>query len=157
MFVESVSYGFHLQYYSSPCITTFRSRGNPAHSELKIVSWGSRRWRLVFIGVALGFGNGFRPHATDDYYNFLVGVSVTDPVTVIPVTLLLVLIALAACYVPARRAMQIDPIVRTAIRLAGSRDAVAGRGGSPGLFSPGTASFRMRVKEIARVSGFQPR
>jgi len=48
--------------------------------------------------------------ATRVVTDFLVGVSATDPLTFVAVTTLLALIAVAACYIPARRAMNLDPM-----------------------------------------------
>lgn len=63
---------------------------------------------LVLIGIGLGIVVSL---ATGRLVaSLLFGVSTTDPATLIGVTSTLVVVAVVACYLPARRAMKIDPI-----------------------------------------------
>jgi predicted permease len=65
--------------------------------------------RLALIGIAIGSAVAFA--LTRLMKSLLFGVSATDPVTFIAVSILLILVAAAACYIPARRAMRVDPMV----------------------------------------------
>jgi predicted permease len=69
----------------------------------------SQGLRTIFIGVAVGIIGSLALTRTVE--SLLFGVTATDPLTFAGVTLLLVGTALLACYVPARRAMRVDPMV----------------------------------------------
>ena len=64
---------------------------------------------LTFIGLGIGLAVSFG--ITRVMAGLLFGVGATDPVTFAAVAATLGLIALAACYLPARRATQVDPMV----------------------------------------------
>ncbi len=65
--------------------------------------------KLVLAGAALGIV--FALLATRFISTMIYGVSATDPLIFLSVITLLVVVSLAACYVPARRAMRVDPMV----------------------------------------------
>jgi putative ABC transport system permease protein len=65
--------------------------------------------KLVLAGAAIGIV--FALISTRFITTMIYGVSATDPLIFLSVITLLVVVSLAACYVPARRAMRVDPIV----------------------------------------------
>jgi predicted permease len=64
---------------------------------------------LALIGAVVGIGTAFG--VTRFLQSLLYEVKPADPFTFAGVAILLVLVALAACYIPARRAMRVDPMI----------------------------------------------
>ena len=84
------------------------------------IALGARRWhvlnlilsqgaKLTLLGIVIGVGASLG--LTKLMARMLYGVSASDPLTFIGVAILLSLVALAACYIPTRRAMRVDPMV----------------------------------------------
>jgi ABC-type lipoprotein release transport system permease subunit len=64
---------------------------------------------LSFTGLVLGLLGGFWLGRAGS--SLLFGVTAADPLTFTTVSMLLIAVAAAACYLPARRAMKVDPVV----------------------------------------------
>jgi predicted permease len=95
--------------------------GAPTANVLRLVLWQGLKLALLglAIGAAIGYGlkrllanQSFAPESWQARMaNQLYGVSVTDPLTVAVIALLLIVVALLACWIPARRATKVDPLV----------------------------------------------
>ena len=68
-----------------------------------------RGMKLTIVGVAVGVGGAIA--LTRLMHSLLFNTSTTDPITFIAISLLLALAAFLACYLPARRAAKVDPLV----------------------------------------------
>jgi ABC-type antimicrobial peptide transport system permease subunit len=65
--------------------------------------------KLALAGVVIGVGAAFA--LTRLMTDLLFGVSAHDPLTFVAVAALLIVVAVLACYIPARRATRINPTV----------------------------------------------
>jgi ABC-type antimicrobial peptide transport system permease subunit len=74
---------------------------------LKLVL-GNAMW-LAFIGAAIGLAGAYA--VTRVMSNLLFEVAPTDLATFVAVSAILIMVALLACFIPARRATKVDPLV----------------------------------------------
>jgi ABC-type antimicrobial peptide transport system permease subunit len=65
--------------------------------------------RFSAIGIVLGLGGAFA--VTRWLSSELYGVSAVDPVTYAGVAAVMAVVSMLACYLPARRAMRVDPLI----------------------------------------------
>jgi ABC-type antimicrobial peptide transport system permease subunit len=76
-------------------------------SVLKLVLFQGIVLAITGAAVGIGVALGVMRYLTSMLYD----VHANDPLTMVAVAALLTLVALAACYIPARRAMRVDPLV----------------------------------------------
>jgi putative ABC transport system permease protein len=80
--------------------------GAQSHDVLRLVI--GQGMKLALIGVALGVGGALA--LTQLLKTLLFDVSPADPMAFVSIALLLTIVALIACYIPARRATKVDPM-----------------------------------------------
>lgn len=81
--------------------------GASARDVLRLVLGEGLRITLIGVGIGLAAAVGLTRLITKVIY----GVGATDPITFASVAVILTLVALLACYIPARRATRVDPII----------------------------------------------
>lgn len=81
--------------------------GAQGRDVLRLVLW--QGMSLTLIGILVGLATSL--YLVRVMASLLYGVSATDPLTFVGVSVLLILVALVACFLPARRAMRVDPMI----------------------------------------------
>ena len=81
--------------------------GAQSHNVVRLVV--GKAVALIIAGAAIGIAVALG--VTRFMSSFLYGVKAGDPITLLAVAVLLAVVALAACYIPARRATKVDPLV----------------------------------------------
>jgi putative ABC transport system permease protein len=68
--------------------------------------------RLAITGVAIGgIAALILTRVLPSFSHLLYGVRASDPITFAAVSAMLIVVALLACYIPARRAVKVDPLI----------------------------------------------
>jgi ABC-type antimicrobial peptide transport system permease subunit len=81
--------------------------GAQAHAVRRLIV--GHALKLTLIGVTVGLAGSYL--LAQFLASLLFGVGMHDPLTFLGVAVLLIAVALAASYIPARRAMRVDPMV----------------------------------------------
>jgi predicted lysophospholipase L1 biosynthesis ABC-type transport system permease subunit len=90
------------------------ARGASRRDVLRLILGQGAKVALIGVGVGIVASLAL----TRLMAKLLFGVSALDPLTFLAVACSLILVALAACYIPARRAMRVDPMVALVCELA---------------------------------------
>ena len=88
--------------------SVFAWRSAPDSRDLLSLFMG-QGMKLVLVGLVIGLGGAFA--LTRLMSSLLFGVSTTDTATFVVVALVLAVVGVLACYLPARRATRVDPLV----------------------------------------------
>jgi len=81
--------------------------GANASSLLRLVLW--QGLTMVGVGLAIGVAGAIAVHRV--LRTFLYGVGSADPATLAAVVFVMAIVAIVACYLPARRATTVDPLI----------------------------------------------